>query len=527
MVASPAFIPTQQKFKFVPEWDDFLDLFPHRGSYLWAEHPDVGDRPDWQTETRHLLSDRLIMQGAYLYGVRFGQNTNYLMIDIDHGSRLHPSKDPFAIGRIIEALEPLGLVSCVTLRSSYSDGIHLYFPFAHGQKSWAIARAAESLIQNAGVKLQRGQIELFPNPRRSDGMDYNGHRLPLQAGSYLLNEDLAPILSSRAEFVRRWQFAEGKNTLTEEAVNLTLKQFNRRTPKKLRFTAKKFLNDLNADIERGWTSHGQSNHIFGRIAIREYVFHHVIHGGTPLSGERLAARICEVAEDLPGYREYCSHQHHIVDRCLYYARCVELSEYYPYGGDDATKPPADPKSNPWNQKEAEEARQRIQNAVADLQSKDEYPDTVRGRIFAIRKYGVSSDTLYKYRELWHPENNLKPAHSGVIHPVSAQTEQPKTLKPAHSGVIHPTRVISLYADPFAPPKGGNTDDVLKMAVGGRGGFSTGNEPPPESSPVGVETILRALAQIRERRQQPPPAVAGGTTPPDENWFQQWRMGGTS
>jgi hypothetical protein len=525
MTLAPAFKAVQQKFTFVPEWDDFLDLFPHRGSYLWAEHPDIGDRPDWQTETRHLLSDRLIMQGSYLYGVRFGQNTHYLMIDIDHGSQLHPSRDPLAIGRIIEALEPLGLVSCVPLRSSYSDGIHLYFPFAHGQKSWAIARAAESLIQNAGFKLQRGQVELFPNPRQCTGKDYNGHRLPLQAGSYLLNEDMEPVLSSRGEFVRRWRLAEGRNALTDETVFLTLRQFRRHAPTKLRFSSQKFLNDLNAEIEPGWTSHGQTNYILGKIAQREYIFFHALYGGSPLSGERLAARIFEVAEVLPGYREFCCHQHEIVDRCMEFARCVETSGYYPYGGDAALKPAPDPTANTWNHQQASEARQRIQDAVSDLKEKGTFPDGIRSRLFALKSYGISSSTLYRNRDIWHVENTLNPAPRAMIHPVCAETEQPENLKPAPRAMIHPTPPISLYADPFAPPKGVSTDGDLQMAVGGRGGLSTGtNEPTPPPVP-GVNLILKALQEIRQRKTAPPPS-SSTAPPPDENWFNRLH-GGTS
>jgi hypothetical protein len=57
------------------------------------------------------LSDRLIQQGAFLYGVRFGKLTHYLMLDIDASSQYHPSRDPYALTRILAALEPLGLVA--------------------------------------------------------------------------------------------------------------------------------------------------------------------------------------------------------------------------------------------------------------------------------------------------------------------------------------------------------------------------------------------------------------------------------
>ncbi|PZV10009.1 MAG: hypothetical protein DCF22_17575, partial [Leptolyngbya sp.] len=99
-------------FQSIQEWEDtFLSLFPHRHDYIWAEHPQPTAKPAWQTESRHPLSDRLILQGSYLYGVRFGPKTNYLLFDIDSGSLYHPRRDPFAIPRLVAALEGLGLVS--------------------------------------------------------------------------------------------------------------------------------------------------------------------------------------------------------------------------------------------------------------------------------------------------------------------------------------------------------------------------------------------------------------------------------
>lgn len=97
-------------FESVQEWtDEFLSLFPHRYDYIWAEHPHPKAKVEWQTETRHSLSDRVMQQGAYLYGVRFGAQTAYCLLDIDAGSTYHPNRDPFAISRIIAALEPLEL----------------------------------------------------------------------------------------------------------------------------------------------------------------------------------------------------------------------------------------------------------------------------------------------------------------------------------------------------------------------------------------------------------------------------------
>jgi hypothetical protein len=94
---------------------------------------------------------------------------------------------------MIAALEPLGMVSYLTCTSSYSGGIHVYLPFEESQSSWQLSIAISTLLENAGFILKPGQLEVFPNPKpyRADGTFnlFNAHRLPLQIGSYLLNQD--------------------------------------------------------------------------------------------------------------------------------------------------------------------------------------------------------------------------------------------------------------------------------------------------------------------------------------------------
>ncbi|WP_416666276.1 hypothetical protein [Egbenema bharatensis] len=297
--------------------DPFLSLFPHRFDYIYAHHPEPGEKPDWKTETRYPLSDRLIQQGAYLYGVRFGKQTRYCLIDIDCHSQYHPNHDPLAVSRLVSALEPLGLTSYVACRSSSSGGLHLYFPFESAQASWKLAATVTALLSNHGFKLSPGQLEVFPNPKPYvvDGHPtrFNAHRLPLQPGFWLLNSEFEPIWSDRLTFIQRWQFAETKNDLTEIALERVLKQVKRQSYR-VSNRAEKFLNDLNAEIELGWTGQGQTNRLLGRIALRTYVFHPVITGGVPLTGEALVKQVVEIARSLPGYSEWCGHQHEIADR---------------------------------------------------------------------------------------------------------------------------------------------------------------------------------------------------------------------
>ncbi|RJG35837.1 hypothetical protein, partial [Motilimonas pumila] len=113
--------------------------------------------------------------------------------------------------------------------------------------------------------------------------------------------------------------------------------------------------------------------------------------GQPLTGGQLAERILEVAESLPGYQQWCRHQHEIVRLSLYWARCIELSNYYPYGGQSLVESTSAHLT--WNQQQSQDARERIQLAVAQLLEAGTLPVTVKARVAALKSLSkVSSDT---------------------------------------------------------------------------------------------------------------------------------------
>lgn len=355
------------------------------------------------------------MQGAYLYGVRFGSETRYALLDIDWGSAYHPQQDPLAISRLIAALEPLGLVSYLACTSSYSRGLHLYLPFAQPQSSWKLAIALAALLEAAGFRLRPGQLEVFPNPKpyvvNGTPTLFNAHRLPLQIGSYLLNESLSPVWSTQQSFVQQWQFAEQRNQVTAVTVQQVIKQFRRKSYL-VSGKADKFINDLNAEIELGWTGFGQTNRLLGRITMREYIFHHVLAGGEPLVGEALVQRVVEVARSLPGYHDYCRHRHEIEHRAAEWARCIEHSHYFHYGDASgkfrskqaqiAALQAVIEQAPSWNQEQALAARERIRQAIADLLTQGTLPAAATARFRALVGYGIGGSTLYRHRDLWHP-----------------------------------------------------------------------------------------------------------------------------
>lgn len=407
--------PSKVLFKSVCEWSDaFLALFSHRFDYIWAEHPSLDAPVDWKTESRHPLSDRLIQQGAYLYGVRFGAETNYCLLDIDAGSVYHPQHDPFAISRMTAALESLGLVRYIACTSSYSSGLHLYFPFQHAQSSWQLAIALACVLENAGFKLQPGQLEVFPNPKpySIDGTPslFNAHRLPLQAGSYLLNDAFQPIWSDSHHFAKQWSLLQQCNVIDGKTLKQILKQV-RRKHFGISGKAEKFVNDLNAEIELGWTGSGQTNRLLGRITMRAYIFHHMLAGGEPLKGAALVSEIVETARSLPGYTEWCNHQHEIEQRAEEWTRCIEGSHYFHFGNQPRKPKPEDPEliaaidqTPSWNQRQAAATRDRIRHAIANLLETNQLPIRPTARFQALLTYGIGGASLYRHRDLWHPQH---------------------------------------------------------------------------------------------------------------------------
>ena len=270
-----------------------------------------------------------------------------------------------------------------------------------------------TLLENAGFRLNPGQLEAFPNPRPYvvEGAPslFNAHRLPMQTGSYVLNSDFQPIWSNQQVFVQQWNFAQNRNDLDTKLLKQILKQAKR---KFLRISGKadKFVNDLNAEIELGWTGSGQTNRLLGRITMRSYIFHHVLSSGKPLAGTALIEDIIETARSLPGYQEWCQHQHEIEHRAEEWAKCIESSHYFHYGDQKgkfkATSEELEKaieQAPTWNQQKSEQTRERIRNAIANLLDIELLPSSATARFKALLDYKIGGGSLYRHRDLWHPK----------------------------------------------------------------------------------------------------------------------------
>ncbi|MEM9946131.1 MAG: hypothetical protein AAF810_08720, partial [Cyanobacteria bacterium P01_D01_bin.36] len=284
------------------------------------------------------------------------------------------------------------------------------------------------------------------------------------------NQDFLPISSSHRHFVRIWKFCQRRNTLSKRRITALIKQ-SQQLSYKLSNKAAKFLSDLNTEIEEGWTDHGQTNRLLGRITMRSFIFNHITEGGEPLYGQKLINRIVDVAKALPGYKDWCQHTHEIEERATEWARCIENSHYFPYGSAQgmykALNSTSEVKPPDWNQLKAQETQAKIVAAVKDLEQKNKLPEKATARFKALLKYSIGGASLYRYRELWHPielktiaeESGLHNADFGDASAVGANDPKNPTslLSPIDSNTFN-NNDLSDPATEESEPKGNNSAD---------------------------------------------------------------------
>lgn len=415
----------------------FCQIFNHPWHFIIAPVPEPGERPAWKTETAYPLQPRdlwdMYCDPTRLLGLRFGKQTRYILLDIDRGSRYHFLNDPSQFKFILEILESIGLCRPLVVQSSDSGGIHIYFFLPEPMPTFGLACAIKFALFDAGVVLLPGEIESFPNVKaysKNKFSNYNAHRLPLQVGSVLLDDDSEPLNNDPARFLDLADTAAANQDLTElEAAISTSKERQRLTytPGTSNRAAvwKCHLENRSA---QGWTGKSQTNDL-----LKDFATYGVVWLG--LKGQALVEHIVATAVSAPGYKEFCSHQQEIQQRAADWSRAAEsyYSPYCSYPNRNSTyKQTFDPNAannaannivdfpkRP-NAQRHQQTQERIRSVVAHLEASGTLPVATTARSAAIisaskalHGIGVSQTTLHKqdYLPLWHPKHRTK---SGVI-----------------------------------------------------------------------------------------------------------------
>lgn len=412
----------------------FKALFPHSWDFIEKETPDA----DWKTVKKYKLTERKLWykysDSSTIVGVRFGTNTLYGLYDIDWGSKYDPREQERSLNALRWELEEWGIVRIFFIQSSWSQGLHLYFFLSREVSTFRLACIMNKAAKDAGLEVKRGQLETFPNTK-SYGCIYNGHRLPLQQGSFLLNKDYVPYSERVEDFISAAEWsAEGNDidlleSRLEEAYDWFKVKKNQEgdyepTPEDLEFIEQVdycqreinegFLGTIRLQVEAGFDGYGQTNDLLLTIA----KLGRIVYG---LSGQQYIDYIKETVMSCPGYRKYCRHQHEIDARCRSVAHFGE-KQWYPYRTQMAdknrntyeyVKNQLTNKPN-LNREKHYNARSRIIQAVQYInENQGGLPQKVGECKLAIRnvtkqlfRVSVSDATLKKTENLslWHPKH---------------------------------------------------------------------------------------------------------------------------
>ena len=282
----------------------------------------------WYTETRFPLTPRTLWRRyqdpSQVIGIRFDNQTNFFVLDIDITSIYHYKYDPIAFYQLRESLEKIGINETITLQSSSREGIHL-FGFLHQKiKSFNLACALEKVLTTNGFVIKPGQLEIFPNPKPYNptgqkSCGFNGIRLPLPegTGAKLYNKKMRLVNGGIKKFLRL------ANQSTQEQNMGILKRYANRAVKwhKEQKTTnyqqprrENYRRDMEVAAFTGWSDRGETNEILKSITNYGWVILEL------RTWQELADYIQKTAESLPGYEQFCQHKHEIKLRAKHWAK---------------------------------------------------------------------------------------------------------------------------------------------------------------------------------------------------------------
>lgn len=286
-------------------------------------------------------------------GIKPANTTTWIIIDIDEGSRYHPTNEA-GEGEIPikEALISIGLVESIDFQSSTSTGLHLLYPLYDVESSWEVATSLEQCLISAGLEISPGVLELRPNAKHWNS-SYLAIRAPLtgegnsfwapEFSEFGLHDDLLVFKQLFSSAQQRNQFKQFQENL-KAAPRYSP---NRRGPVKSKGT-------LKAGQERlseGFTGPGQTNELTF-LAQQQARF---IEGIDTVEGLRL--RCSELVSGAKGFSEFCSHQKEVEDGSYWTKKTLVQSLQLKPGGYVGTWKEA------CNQRRAENATRRADDAV--------------------------------------------------------------------------------------------------------------------------------------------------------------------
>lgn len=370
----------------------FVSYFPYLFDWIYSKR----ERIDWKTETRYPLSASLLwdkhQDKNQIVGVRFGNQTSYAMLDIDRKSPYHPSNSQAKFKIVVDALADIGLYEYLVVRSSASQGLHLYYPLEYQVNSFDLACAIRQAIEASGLEIANGILEAFPNTKAYNSK-YNAHRLPLQDGSWLLAHNFEPYSNSVEVFCNLWDRAAPCQDLELLCDRLAVARQNHKAVYKTTGKLNDWQEELEKILDQGWTATGQTNDLLHKVCQYARVF----LGFTDLN--MMIEWATHKVSKLNGFNKYCNHKSDLIRRIRDWAKYC-FAHNFPM----ASKEEKDKMTAKFREQQRELTIQRIRDAANSIS--DRYGNTLTIRETAkkiCKEAKCSNQTLYKHLSLWHPE----------------------------------------------------------------------------------------------------------------------------
>ena len=115
--------------------------------------------------------------------------------------------------------------------------------------------------------------------------------------------------------------------------------------------------------------------------MRSYIFGHLLGAEAPLTGQALVDDVVRIAKSLPGYKDYCGHQHDLEKRVKEWVRSIEAEPaYYPYGSGKAIKVQTGPT---WNQQQQQRLESTFVSCSSNCVVRMPLPDDITPRFLLI------------------------------------------------------------------------------------------------------------------------------------------------
>ncbi len=512
----------------------FHRLFSHGWDFIIKDTPESS----WRSVKKYKLTEPKCWykytDSEEILGLRFGQETTHGMYDIDIGSSHDPREQEESLRLLEGELEEWGIFRLVLLQSSFSQGLHLYFFLNRPVNTFRLACVMNKAAEDAGIEIKRGQLETFPNTKRYNSL-FNGHRLPLQQGSYLLYKDYQPYSNLLEDFLdaAEWSAAGNDVDLLESRLESAYEWFKAKknkqriynpTPEDKDFLEQVdyaqreikegFLNQIRIRVEKGLDDFHQTNDLLLTIA----KLGRLLHG---LSENKLIKYIRETIVSCPGYARYCRHKHEILRRCKEVARYAE-KQWLPYRSSMPEDRPSykyikealRDKTN-LNKESQQKASWRIEMAVEQIEREREggMPNKVGECKLLVRNvtkelFGISvSDATLKKPEnlpLWHPKYRVKqksaaPQEQAEEEPVVVEVEEIEVEEVKEQDK---KAVISIEEKPEAANSTNNTVELKSESsrLDISNVLQKGNE-----HPVGQEILHSKQLPHRQDKKQSTPS----------------------